>query len=221
MLRVALALSFLMGAAFLVNTYVDFQYLHFGWNTNAYGSIYYVTVGLARDARARRPADQRRGAVQGLAWTHRPRAPHERRGVLAVLALRRRRLDPRLLVALHLGAHPMSLDVRDRRAIHGPDRLGGRRGPVARMDGTSGLLRRLRRRSRPGPHRPVECLHATGSPSGRCTSARPSARSSASRRSQPPSSSTVNGTDPAKAACPRSTASSVCSASGPQCSTSS
>ncbi len=45
-LRVALALSFLMGAAFLVNTYLDFQSLHFGWDTNAYGSIYYVTVGL-------------------------------------------------------------------------------------------------------------------------------------------------------------------------------
>ncbi len=45
-LRVALALSFLLGAAFLVNTYLDFQDLHFGWDTNAYGSIYYVTVGL-------------------------------------------------------------------------------------------------------------------------------------------------------------------------------
>ena len=45
-LRVALALSFLLGAAFLVNTFIDFQDLHFGWDTNAYGSIYYVTVGL-------------------------------------------------------------------------------------------------------------------------------------------------------------------------------
>ncbi len=45
-LRLGLALSFLMGAAFLVNTYFDFQYLHFGWDTNVYGSIYYVTVGL-------------------------------------------------------------------------------------------------------------------------------------------------------------------------------
>jgi heme/copper-type cytochrome/quinol oxidase subunit 3 len=45
-LRVGLALSFLMGAAFLVNTVLDFRDLPFGWTTNAYGSIYYVTVGL-------------------------------------------------------------------------------------------------------------------------------------------------------------------------------
>lgn len=45
-LRAGLLLSFLMGAAFLAYTYHDFQDLHFGWRTNAYASIFYVTVGL-------------------------------------------------------------------------------------------------------------------------------------------------------------------------------
>jgi heme/copper-type cytochrome/quinol oxidase subunit 3 len=45
-LRVGLMLSFLMGAAFLLYTVYDFDELHFGWRTNAYGSIYYTTVGL-------------------------------------------------------------------------------------------------------------------------------------------------------------------------------
>jgi heme/copper-type cytochrome/quinol oxidase subunit 3 len=46
MVGIALALSALMGAAFLVNTIIDFRDLTFGWGTNAYGSIYYVIVGL-------------------------------------------------------------------------------------------------------------------------------------------------------------------------------
>src|SRR5207248_2398701 len=37
-LRVGLLLSFLMGAAFLAFTVYDFNELHFGWRTNAYGS---------------------------------------------------------------------------------------------------------------------------------------------------------------------------------------
>jgi heme/copper-type cytochrome/quinol oxidase subunit 3 len=45
-LRAGLMLSFLMGAAFLAHTWDDFDKLHFGWRTNAYGSIFYVTVGL-------------------------------------------------------------------------------------------------------------------------------------------------------------------------------
>ena len=45
-LRMGLMLSFFMGAAFLVHTAVDFDKLHFGWRTNAYGSIFYTTVGL-------------------------------------------------------------------------------------------------------------------------------------------------------------------------------
>jgi len=45
-LRVGLFLAFLMGAAFLLFTVYDFNELHFGWRTNAYGSIYYTTVGL-------------------------------------------------------------------------------------------------------------------------------------------------------------------------------
>jgi heme/copper-type cytochrome/quinol oxidase subunit 3 len=45
-LRGGLLLAFLMGAAFLVYTAYDFNQLHFGWRTNAYGSIFYTTVGL-------------------------------------------------------------------------------------------------------------------------------------------------------------------------------
>jgi cytochrome c oxidase subunit III len=45
-LKVGLALAWLMGAAFLYHTVDDFQKLHFGWRDNAYGSIFYVTVGL-------------------------------------------------------------------------------------------------------------------------------------------------------------------------------
>jgi len=45
-LKAGLALSFTMGLAFLVNTFFDFQALEFGWDTHAYGSIFYVTVGL-------------------------------------------------------------------------------------------------------------------------------------------------------------------------------
>ncbi len=43
---IGLMLSALMGAAFLVNTIFEFRDLTFGWDTNAYGSIYYVIVGL-------------------------------------------------------------------------------------------------------------------------------------------------------------------------------
>jgi len=42
----ALAVSSLMGAAFLVNTVIDFRDLTFGWDSHAYGSIYCVIVGL-------------------------------------------------------------------------------------------------------------------------------------------------------------------------------
>jgi heme/copper-type cytochrome/quinol oxidase subunit 3 len=45
-LKVALAVAWLMGAAFLYRTIVDFRSLHFGWRDNAYGSIYYTTIGL-------------------------------------------------------------------------------------------------------------------------------------------------------------------------------
>lgn len=38
--------TFLMGAAFLAYTLYDFNRLEFGWRDNAYGSIYYTTVGL-------------------------------------------------------------------------------------------------------------------------------------------------------------------------------
>ena len=45
-LRVGLLVSFLMGLAFVAYTVKDFNDLHFGWRTNAYGSIFYVIVGL-------------------------------------------------------------------------------------------------------------------------------------------------------------------------------
>ncbi len=45
-LRAGLLLSSLMGVCFLLFTAMDFNDLHFGWRTNAYGSIYYTTVGL-------------------------------------------------------------------------------------------------------------------------------------------------------------------------------
>jgi heme/copper-type cytochrome/quinol oxidase subunit 3 len=44
--QVGLALSWVMGTAFLVHTVLDFEALHFGWRDNAYGSIYYTIIGL-------------------------------------------------------------------------------------------------------------------------------------------------------------------------------
>jgi heme/copper-type cytochrome/quinol oxidase subunit 3 len=45
-LRFGLALSALMGLAFLAYTAKDFNDLTFGWRDNAYGSIFYTIVGL-------------------------------------------------------------------------------------------------------------------------------------------------------------------------------
>jgi heme/copper-type cytochrome/quinol oxidase subunit 3 len=45
-LRAGLMLAWIMGAAFLLYTLQDFHELHFGWRDNAYGSIFYTTVGL-------------------------------------------------------------------------------------------------------------------------------------------------------------------------------
>lgn len=45
-LKIGLLLAWCMGAAFLYHTVDDFLKLHFGWRDNAYGSIFYVTVGL-------------------------------------------------------------------------------------------------------------------------------------------------------------------------------
>jgi heme/copper-type cytochrome/quinol oxidase subunit 3 len=44
--QLGLLLSWLMGAAFLVHTVLDFRALHFGSRDNAYGSIYYSVIGL-------------------------------------------------------------------------------------------------------------------------------------------------------------------------------
>ena len=45
-LQVALALSFLLGAAFLASQVVDYQDLTFGIRDNAYAALFYVTTGL-------------------------------------------------------------------------------------------------------------------------------------------------------------------------------
>ena len=45
-LRVGLAISGVMGLAFLAYTAKDFNDLTFGWRDNAYGSIFYTIVGL-------------------------------------------------------------------------------------------------------------------------------------------------------------------------------
>jgi heme/copper-type cytochrome/quinol oxidase subunit 3 len=44
--QIGLALSWAMGASFLVYTLLDFEALHFGWRDHAYGSIYYTIIGL-------------------------------------------------------------------------------------------------------------------------------------------------------------------------------
>ncbi len=44
--KIALALAFLMGAAFLANTAYDFTHMEFGWRENAYTSLFTVIIGL-------------------------------------------------------------------------------------------------------------------------------------------------------------------------------
>ena len=44
--RRLLALSFVMGLAFLINQGFDYEELHFGIHDNAYGSLFYVITGL-------------------------------------------------------------------------------------------------------------------------------------------------------------------------------
>jgi heme/copper-type cytochrome/quinol oxidase subunit 3 len=44
--KIGLAIALVMGAGFLAFTVYDFNQLHFGWQDNAYGSIYYTIVGL-------------------------------------------------------------------------------------------------------------------------------------------------------------------------------
>ncbi len=45
-LRAGLLISFVMGLSFLAYTAKDFADLHYGWRDSAYGSIFYVIVGL-------------------------------------------------------------------------------------------------------------------------------------------------------------------------------
>jgi cytochrome c oxidase subunit III len=44
--RVALGISFVMGAAFLINQVLEYRELTFGWTDNAYTSIFFTTTGL-------------------------------------------------------------------------------------------------------------------------------------------------------------------------------
>jgi heme/copper-type cytochrome/quinol oxidase subunit 3 len=44
--RGGMAVAWVLGAAFLAYTAHDFQELHFGWRDHAYGSAFYVIVGL-------------------------------------------------------------------------------------------------------------------------------------------------------------------------------
>jgi heme/copper-type cytochrome/quinol oxidase subunit 3 len=45
-LRIGLAVSFVMGAIFLVNQGFEYKELAFGWRDNAYGSLFYMITGL-------------------------------------------------------------------------------------------------------------------------------------------------------------------------------
>ena len=100
-LRAGLALSWVMGAAFFVNQVFEYRDLGFGPRTNAYGSLFYAITGL-------------HGAhvvvglmislvVQLKAWLGRPDGP----GLRPLLALRRRRVDIRVLLPLPVGAPAM------------------------------------------------------------------------------------------------------------------
>jgi heme/copper-type cytochrome/quinol oxidase subunit 3 len=45
-LRFGLMAAWILGATFIAYSLYDFHQLHFGWRDNAYGSIFYTTVGL-------------------------------------------------------------------------------------------------------------------------------------------------------------------------------
>ena len=45
-LRLGLFVAWLMAAAFVVASLLDYQKLHYGWADNAYGSVFYTTTGL-------------------------------------------------------------------------------------------------------------------------------------------------------------------------------
>ena len=103
-LRVGLLLAFLMGAAFLVNTAYDF--LHLGGLAHERLQLDLLhDHRIARHPRVRRADDERRRADQGVAGQGRRRSTTSRRGVRPLLALRRRRVDLRLLVVVRLGAY--------------------------------------------------------------------------------------------------------------------
>ena len=134
-----------MGAAFLVNTAYDFHELDFGWRDNAYASLFYVIIGL--HALHVLVGLLMNAIVQAKVLTGRCHAgtPRHARGVRALLALRRRRVDLRVRVPLPLGAHRLMASLRLRAF---PDR-----GFLVWFALTAGIVgvdrapRRVRRRS--------------------------------------------------------------------------
>ena len=97
----------------------DFHDLTFGWRDNAYGSIFYLIVGL--HALHVFIGLCMNVVVQIKAWQGKfsADAPHERRGVRSLLALRRRGLDLRVLVAVLVGGVAMTAaEVERHRDAH-------------------------------------------------------------------------------------------------------
>ena len=84
----------------------------FGWRDNTYASLFYVILGLARAARARRPAHERDRAGQGADRPGHAGTPRHARSVRALLALRRRGVDLRVRVPLPRGAHRLMASLR-------------------------------------------------------------------------------------------------------------
>ena len=107
-LRAGLAISGLMGLAFLGYTAKDFHDLTFGWRDNAYGSIFYTHRRAARPPRRDRAVHERAGPDQGVAGQVHRQPAHHRRGVQPVLAFRRRRVDLRVRLAVPLRGAPMT-----------------------------------------------------------------------------------------------------------------
>ncbi len=107
-MRVCLMLAFLMGAAFLGHEGYEYAHLEFNWTKNAYSSIFYVTTGLHGMHVLIGLLINLQVQIEELDGEDHDRAPHLAGGVRPLLALRRRRVDLRVLVALRLGAHQMS-----------------------------------------------------------------------------------------------------------------
>jgi heme/copper-type cytochrome/quinol oxidase subunit 3 len=44
--KIGLAIAFVMGLAFIINTAYDFTHMEFGWRVNAYSSLFHTIIGL-------------------------------------------------------------------------------------------------------------------------------------------------------------------------------